>query len=57
VENDLGTLKRMGLKVVGADLVRMAGRVTDQKIRHDQSVLGAVTLELAQKARRAKAKS
>jgi len=57
VENDLETLKRMGLKVVGADLVRMAGRVTDQKIRHDQSVLGAVTLELAQKARRAKAKS
>ena len=47
----------MGLKVVGADLVRMAGRVTDRKIRHDQSVLGAVTLELAQKARRAKAKS
>jgi uncharacterized cofD-like protein len=57
VENDLETLKSMGLKIVGADLVRMAGRVTDQKIRHDQSVLGAVTLELAQKARRAKAKS
>jgi uncharacterized cofD-like protein len=57
VENDVDTLKRMGLKVVGADLVRMAGRLSDQKIRHDQSVLGAVTLDLAQKARRAKAKS
>jgi uncharacterized cofD-like protein len=61
VQNDIETLKRMGLTVMGADLVRMAGRRTDQKvdhkIRHDQSVIGAVALELAQKGRRAKGKS
>jgi uncharacterized cofD-like protein len=57
VENDIETLQRMGLKVVGVDLVRMGGRPADKKIRHDQSVIGAVALELAQKARRAKAKS
>ena len=60
VENDVQNLKRLGLKVVGVDLVRMGGRrsdKTDRKIRHDQSVIGAVTLELAQKGRRAKGKT
>jgi uncharacterized cofD-like protein len=56
VDNDIDNLQRMGLKVIGADLVRMAGRLTDQKVRHDQSVIGAVAMELAQKARRAKTK-
>jgi len=56
VDNDIDNLERMGLKVIGADLVRMAGRLTDQKVRHDQSVIGAVAMELAQKARRAKTK-
>jgi uncharacterized cofD-like protein len=59
VENDVQNLKRLGLKVIGVDLVRMGGRridKTDPKIRHDQSVIGAVTLELAQKGRRAKGK-
>jgi uncharacterized cofD-like protein len=56
VENDIQNLKEMGLNVIGVDLVRMEGRraKTDPKIRHDQTVVGAVTLELAQKGRRAK---
>jgi uncharacterized cofD-like protein len=55
VENDIENLKRMGLDVLGVDLVRMA-KTTDPKIRHDQSVVGAVTLELAMKGWRAKNK-
>ena len=62
VDNDIETLKSLGLKVMAVDLLRMTGRSLadldpDRKIRHDQSVIGAVTLELAQKGRRAKLKS
>lgn len=56
VENDFENLERMGLRVVGTDLLRMSGVRSQEKIRHDQSVLGAVVLELAQKGRRAKLK-
>ena len=57
VENDMENLRKMGLEVIGADLIRMAGQRTPEKIRHDQSVIGAVALELAQRGRRAKCKS
>lgn len=50
VENDIENLERMGMKVMATDLVRMQGDRAD-KIRHDQSVIGAVVLELAQKGR------
>jgi uncharacterized cofD-like protein len=56
VENDRENLERMGLRVTGTDLVRMSGVRTQEKIRHDQGVLGAVVLELAQQGRRAKLK-
>ena len=56
VENDVENLKRMGLEVIAADLVRKTNP-NDQKIRHDPSVIAAVTLELAQKGRRAKKKT
>lgn len=56
VENDIENLKRMGVRVIGADLVRMSGARMQERIRHDQSVLGAVVLELAQKGRRARLK-
>ena len=49
-------LERMGLRVIGLDLLRMGGRRAQEKIRHDQGVIGAVTLELAQKGRSAKLK-
>jgi uncharacterized cofD-like protein len=52
VENDVDTLKRMGLRVISTDLLRMSGARSQEKIRHDQGVLGAVVLELAQKGRR-----
>lgn len=54
VENDVENLQRMGMRVIGTDLLRMSGARSLEKIRHDQSVLGAVVLELAQKGRRAK---
>jgi uncharacterized cofD-like protein len=56
VENDLENLQRMGLRVIGTDLLRMSGARTQEKIRHDQGVLAAVILELAQKGERAKLK-
>jgi len=56
VENDVENLKRMGVEVIAADLVRKTNP-NDQKIRHDPSVIAAVTLELAQKGRRAKKKT
>jgi hypothetical protein len=56
VENDRENLERMGLRVIGTDLVRMSGARALEKIRHDQGVLGAVVLELAQQGRRAKLK-
>jgi uncharacterized cofD-like protein len=56
VENDFDNLERMGMHVIGTDLLRMAGARSMEKIRHDPGVLGAVVLELAQKGRRAKLK-
>jgi uncharacterized cofD-like protein len=51
VENDIANLERMGVKIIGEDLLRSGGRrpqdVTSYKIRHDSSALGAVALELA----------
>ncbi len=44
-------LERMGIKVLGADLLRMSRYQQPEKIRHDQGVIGAVTMELAQQAR------
>lgn len=52
VENDIANLERMGIQVAGADLVRISGANAREKIRHDQSVMGAVLLELAQQGRR-----
>jgi uncharacterized cofD-like protein len=54
VENDVSRLQAMGVKVVEADLVRIAGRRTVDKIRHDPGATGAVAIELARQARRAK---
>jgi len=54
VENDVDNLERMGLAVLGTDLVRMAGKNAAEKIRHDPAVLGAVVIELAQQSRRDK---
>ncbi len=54
VENDVDTLKAMGMRVISTDLLRMAGARSHEKIRHDPGVLGAVVLELAQKGRRAR---
>jgi uncharacterized cofD-like protein len=54
VENDVSDLEAMGVRVVKADLVRMAGRRVQDKIRHDPGAIGAVAIELAQQARRAK---
>jgi uncharacterized cofD-like protein len=56
VENDIENLEKMGLKVVGDDLVRMSGKKADAKIRHDSSVIGAIAIELAKKAYKRKSK-
>ncbi len=54
VEHDVSKLEAMGVRVVEADLVRMAGRRVQDKIRHDPGAVSAVAIELAQQARRAK---
>ena len=54
VENDVSKIEAMGVKVVEADLVRMAGRRIQEKIRHDPGAISAVAIELAQQGRRAK---
>ena len=54
VENDVSNLETMGVRVVEADLVRMAGRRVQAKIRHDPGAISAVAIDLAQQARRAK---
>jgi uncharacterized cofD-like protein len=56
VENDWDNLEQMGLKVIGADLLRMSGTRAQEKIRHDSSVIGAIAFELARKAHRRKLK-
>jgi len=52
VENDLDQLKRLGLRIVATDLLRMGGGPGHDRIRHDPGVIAAVALELAQKGRR-----
>jgi uncharacterized cofD-like protein len=54
VENDVDMLRRMGISVVEADLLRMAGRTVSDKIRHDPGALAAIAIELAQEARRSR---
>lgn len=54
VENDVSKLQSMGVKVVEADLVRLAGRRVQDKIRHDPGALGAIAIELARQGRRTK---
>ena len=54
VENDFDNLEKMGLKVVQADLLRMYGNQVQEKIRHDSSVIAAISLELARKAHKRK---
>jgi uncharacterized cofD-like protein len=54
VEIDARNIEAMGVKLVQADLVRMAGRRMQEKIRHDPGALGAIAIELAQAARKAK---
>jgi uncharacterized cofD-like protein len=56
VENDAANLERMGLRVIATDLVRMGAGQLQEKVRHDQSVTGAVAIELAQQGHRAKLK-
>jgi uncharacterized cofD-like protein len=54
VENDVGKLEAMGVKVVAADLVRMAGRRVQNVIRHDPGATSAVAIQLARQGRLAK---
>jgi uncharacterized cofD-like protein len=58
VELDLDRLKAMGVKVIATDLLRLAGRSTEQagrnKIRHDPGALAAVAVSLARQARAAR---
>jgi uncharacterized cofD-like protein len=56
VENDVANLERMGLRVIATDLVRMGANRFQEKVRHDQGVIGAVALELAQQGRQARLK-
>jgi uncharacterized cofD-like protein len=54
VENDVSKLEAMGVKVVAEDLVRIAGRRVQDKIRHDPGAISAIAIQLAQQGRRAK---
>lgn len=54
VENDLANLETLGVRMEQADLVRMAGRRIQDKIRHDPGAIGAVAIQLARAGRRAK---
>jgi uncharacterized cofD-like protein len=56
VEGDIEELKRMGIKVVATDLLRMSSRTATGKIRHDSSAAAAVAIELAQQGRRMRRK-
>jgi uncharacterized cofD-like protein len=51
VECDIANLERLGLKVIGADLLRMSSFRSHEKIRHDQGVIGAIVVQLAQRGR------
>jgi uncharacterized cofD-like protein len=54
VENDVSNLEAMGVKVLPADLVRIAGRRTQDKIRHDPGAIRAIAIQLSQQGRQAK---
>jgi uncharacterized cofD-like protein len=54
VENDVKKIEATGVKVVATDLVRLAGRRIQEKIRHDPGAISAVAIDLAQQGRRAK---
>lgn len=54
VENDVSKLEAMGVKVLAADLVRMAGRRVQNIIRHDPGATSAVAIQLARQGRLAK---
>jgi uncharacterized cofD-like protein len=54
VTNDVSKIEAMGVRVLEADLVRIAGRRIQEKIRHDPGAISAIAIELAQEGRRAK---
>ncbi|SRR5258706_6735440 len=54
VENDLEKLQAQGLEVLATDLLRTSGDLSNEKIRHDSSVLGAVAINLAQQGQKRK---
>jgi uncharacterized cofD-like protein len=54
VENDVRKIEVLGVKVVEADLVRIAGRRVQERIRHDPGAISAVAIDLARQGRRAK---
>jgi hypothetical protein len=54
VDNDAGNIEVMGVKVLQADLVRMAGRRIQEKIRHDPGAISAIAIQLARQGRSAK---
>jgi uncharacterized cofD-like protein len=54
VVNDVSKLEAMEVKVVEADLVRMAGRRLQNVIRHDPGATSAVAIQLARQGRLAK---
>ena len=47
VENDIGTLFKMGLKVIASNLAQPSG-----KVRHDPAATAAILMKLAQQGRR-----
>jgi uncharacterized cofD-like protein len=54
VENDVNRLAELKMDVLATDMVRMTRAPHGEKIRHDPSVTGAITMELAQQGRRRK---
>ena len=54
VQNDVRKIEATGVTVVEADLVRIAGRRLQEKIRHDPGAISAIAIELARQGRRAK---
>jgi uncharacterized cofD-like protein len=54
VTNDVEKIEAMGVRVVEADLVRLAGRRIQEKIRHDPGAISAIAIDLARQGRRAK---
>jgi uncharacterized cofD-like protein len=54
VEVDSDKLKRMGIKVMTADLLRLNRHRAAEKIRHDPGAIAAVAMSLAMQGRRSK---